>query len=51
MMCTDNQTAKVYYVGVGYSGARSGAGYNNPEMNGERQVGPIPRGLWQMEGD
>ena len=51
MICTDDKTSKVYYVGLGYSGARSGYGYNNPEMQGEKGVGPITRGQWQMEGN
>ena len=51
MLCTDDKTSKVYYVGLGYSGARSGYGYNNPEMQGEKGVGPITRGQWQMEGN
>jgi hypothetical protein len=48
MICTDDITFKIYYIAFGYSGAKSGYGYNNPDMQGEKAVGPIPRGKWQM---
>lgn len=34
-------------IGNGYSG--HGEGLNNPEMEEVHGVGPIPRGLWQMD--
>ena len=34
--------------GFGYSGA--GAGKNNPDFEHIHDVGPIPRGLWLIEG-
>jgi RHS repeat-associated protein len=34
-------------VGTGHSG--NGAGRNNPDMQGTRNVGPVPEGLWQIE--
>jgi hypothetical protein len=33
-------------IGVGYAGA--GAGKNNPELEGVRDVGPIPRGIYSF---
>ena len=33
-------------LGQGYSG--NGPGLNNPDMEGTPDVGPIPRGLWQI---
>jgi hypothetical protein len=33
-------------VARGYSGA--GKGKNNPEAEGQRAVGPIPRGMWKI---
>jgi len=35
-------------VGWGYSGA--GQGKNNPQLQHIHDVGPIPRGLWVIEG-
>ena len=35
-------------VGQGYSGRNEGK--NNPEMEGVRNVGPIPRGKWFITG-
>lgn len=34
------------FEGTGYSGHN--AGLNNPAMEANRGVGPIPRGLWKM---
>ncbi len=39
---------KVVVEGQGYSGA--GEGLNNPDMEGVENVGPIPRGVWRIEG-
>ena len=33
-------------LGTGYSG--TGDGRNNPDMQGARNVGPIPQGLWRI---
>lgn len=35
-------------VARGYSG--NGKGLNNPEAESIRGVGPLPKGLWRMEG-
>lgn len=34
-------------VAVGYSGAVGAQ--NNPEREGERAIGPIPRGMWELD--
>lgn len=34
------------YMGTGYSG--HGEGRNNPDMQEVHEVGPIPRGLWEI---
>lgn len=33
-------------IGIGYSG--HGAGVNNPEMQDQPDVGPIPQGFWSI---
>lgn len=42
-----NEKTKVRsYVAAGYAGSPSGAGLNNPSMENEPNVGPIPRGTY-----
>lgn len=45
--CTTGSTT---YGSTGYSGARAGGGYNNPDMQHLRNVGPIPRGTYDIGG-
>lgn len=50
MWTWDQSEGILYHNGVrvssGYSG--KGRGKNNPKLQGERGVGPIPRGRWRM---
>lgn len=34
------------FIGKGYSGR--GRGLNNPALQGERALGPVPRGKWRL---
>jgi len=38
------QGSDIIYTSVGYSGHKSGK--NNPAMQNEKGIGPIPQGLW-----
>jgi hypothetical protein len=49
MTCTNDQTGEVYYDREGYAG--TGTGRNNPEAQDQRNVGPIPRGEWVVDGE
>ncbi len=44
MTCTDNRTGQIYYDESGYSG--TAVGRNNPAVQGQQNIGPIPRGEW-----
>jgi hypothetical protein len=44
MTCVNDQTGQQYYNETGYSG--TGDGRNNPDKQGEANVGPIPQGQW-----
>ncbi|CAG1065975.1 Putative deoxyribonuclease RhsC [uncultured bacterium] len=46
MTCVSDQTGVKYYNETGYSG--TGAGRDNPNMQAVPNVGPIPRGSWEI---
>lgn len=45
---TGRLTRDGQFVSNGYSG--NGRGKNNPAMQAAARVGPVPRGLWRIEG-
>jgi len=49
MVCIDDQTGQQYYNGQGYSGTKDGR--NNPDAQDEENIGVIPEGSWQLEGN
>jgi hypothetical protein len=49
MICIDEKTGQTYYDEKGYAG--KGLGTNNPNAQGQKSVGPLPRGDWTMTGD
>ncbi|HEX3156202.1 MAG TPA: RHS repeat-associated core domain-containing protein [Candidatus Angelobacter sp.] len=53
MVCVDDSTGNTYYTGQGYAGTNSGGnnGRNNPNAQGQNDVGPLPRGDYQLTGD
>lgn len=46
LSCTDDRTGAVYLTCAGYAG--TGAGRNNPDMDDQPNIGPLPRGDYNV---
>lgn len=44
--CIDDSTNRVLFSVIGYSG--TGEGRDSPQHNGSENVGPTPRGTWEI---